>query len=101
MRRIVLIAVAGGLLASCASPADRITTALESRGVKPRQARCMGDRLADRLDYGQLERLNQLAKLNADRVGRLTLNQFLDQLNRDGDPKLVSEVVRAGVRCVL
>lgn len=100
--RIPLLAVlAAALLASCASPADRITAALESRGVPSVQAKCMGTRLADRLDVSQLQRLNQLAKPNRDRAGRLTLNQFLDELNRDGDPKLVSEVVRAGLKCVL
>jgi|GEM_PF-2250083 len=97
MRPIVIAALL--LLAACASRADRIATALENRGVPERKARCMGERLADRLEDGQLLRLNQLAKLNRDRAGRMTLDQLLDQLNRDGDPQLVAKVVKAGLHC--
>ena len=95
----VLAAVA---LASCATPADRITEALLKHGVHQRQAKCMGARLADRLDNNQLQRLSELSKLDkADSAGKLTLDQFLDQLNRAGDAKLVSQVVRAGLSCAI
>ena len=89
-------------LAACASPADRITDALLKHGVHQRQAKCMGARLADRLDNDQLQRLNGLSKLSAgDGTRKLTLDQLLDQLNRGGDPKLVSQVVRAGLSCAI
>ena len=91
MRRFLVLMVLG--LAACTKPADRITTALVDRGVPPKQAECMGDRLADRLDYGQLQRLNELSKIER-RAGNMTLNQLLDELNRGGDPKLVAAVIR-------
>ncbi len=87
------------MLAACATPADRIAGALSSYGVPDRQARCMGERLQDRLSIAQLKRLNDLAKLNRDRVGKISINALADQLNRDGDPKLVAQVVRAGLHC--
>ena len=87
------------VLAACATPADRIAGALSSYGVPERQARCMGERLQDRLNLDQLKRLNDLAKLNRDRVGKISINDLADQLNRDGDPKLVAQVVSAGLSC--
>ena len=103
MRRLstLLAALLTGGLAGCASPADRIAGALTSYGVPDKEAKCMGQRLQDRLSYAQLNRLNELAKLNRDRVGRLSINALADQLNRDGDPKLVAQVVRAGLHCAL
>ena len=70
-----------------------------ARGVPDPQARCMGQRLADRLSVGQLERLNGLAEANA--TGRPGLRRLLDQLDRQGDPALVAKVVSAGLDCVL
>ncbi len=102
MRIALFVILAALALASCTSPADRITEALLKHGVHQRQAKCMGARLADRLDSAQLQRLSELSKLdNPDRVDKLTLDQFLDQLNRSGDPKLVSQVVRAGLSCAI
>ena len=98
------LAAAVGLalaVAACASPAERISNLLESRGVPQRQARCMGQRLADRLDSQQLARLNELSKLNRERAGRMSLDTLLDQLHQDGDPKLVAVLVKAGLHCAI
>ena len=100
MRRLAALSLILAL-AACASRADRVTDALEKHGVHQRQARCMGERLADRLDDAQLLRLKELSKLGGQGAGKLTLDQLLDQLNRDGDPKLVSAVVRAGIHCAI
>ena len=97
-----LVTGCAALLASCATPADRITEALVSHGIHQRQAKCMGTRLADRLDTSQLKRLSELSKLPSQREGgKLGLTDLLDQLNRAGDPKLVSEVVRSGLSCAI
>jgi hypothetical protein len=89
------------LLAACATPAQRITTKLTEYGVPPPQAKCMGDRLASRLSHDQLRRLAEIASMNKDRVGRMSLNELAHQLNQQGDPKLVSEVLRAGLSCAI
>ena len=98
LRRTLAFAAAA-LLAACTSPAKRIETALEAHGVPAPQARCMGAQLAERLSPGQLVRLNSLAKANA--TGRPSLGRLLDQLDRQGDPKLVGAVAAAGLHCVI
>lgn len=90
------IALALGL-GACTTPAERIETALTESGVPPRQARCMGERLQDDLSIGQLQRLSELAKAN--RGQRLSVARLADQLNEGGDPKLVAQVVGAGISC--
>lgn len=92
-------ALAGLLaLAACTTPAEKITSKLEKAGVPGHQARCMGDRLAQRLSYGQLRQLDAVVK---DGNGeRLTLTTLVRRLG-DADPALVSEIVRTGVSCAI
>lgn len=97
--RFAAALVLGAMVAACASPADKITAALTDYGLPPKQARCMGDRLQDRLSLTQLDRLGDLARQNRGQ-GKMSVNRLADQLNRDGDPKLVAEVVGAGVGCL-
>ena len=98
MRRFAALTVAT-LLAACATPAEKITTALTDYGLPEKQARCMGERLQDKLSLEQLKRLNDLARQNRGQ-GRVSVNALADQLNRDGDPKLVAAVVGAGFGCL-
>ena len=99
MRRIAALTVTLALVA-CATPADRITKALTEYGVPAHQARCMGDRLQDKLSLDQLQRLNQLAKDNKGRT-KVSIGAIADQLSRDGDPKLVARVISAGFACAI
>ena len=98
MRRFAALTVVA-LLAACATPADKITTALIDYGLPEKQARCMGERLQDRLSLPQLQRLSDLARANRGQ-GRVSVNALADQLNRDGDPKLVAAVFGAGFACL-
>lgn len=98
MRRFAALSLAV-VVAACATPADKITAALTDYGLPPKQARCMGDRLQDRLSLAQLERLGDLARANRGQ-GKVSVNRIADQLDRDGDPKLVAAVVNAGVGCL-
>ncbi|MFZ4690261.1 MAG: hypothetical protein ACOYLS_13560 [Polymorphobacter sp.] len=99
MRRLALSALL--LFAACATPSQRITTALTDRGVPPAQARCMGDRLGTRLSLAQLQRLDALSKMNGGRIERMSITQIADALSDPRDPALVAEVLRAGVGCLL
>ncbi len=89
------------LLAACATPSQRITTALVDRGVPPPQARCMGDKLGDRLSIAQLKRLDEISKMNGGRMDRMSIPQIANALSDPRDPGLVAEVIRAGVGCLL
>lgn len=89
------------LVAACASPSQRITSKLVGYGVPEPQARCMGDRLQDRLSTQQLYRLGEVGKMSRDSMGRMSVNEIARSLNRPGDEALVSEVLRAGLGCLL
>ncbi len=89
------------LLAGCATPSQRIAAKLGEYGVPAPQARCMGDRLQDRLSTAQLRRLGELASLNRDRLGRMSINDIARQLNGPQDSALAVEVVRAGLGCAI
>ena len=89
------------LLSACATPAQRIATELVKIGIPEPQARCVGDRLADRLSHDQMKRLATLAQLNKDKVGHMSLGDIARQLNQPGDRQLVSEVLRAGISCAI
>ena len=89
------------LLAGCATPSQRIATALTDRGVPQPQARCMGDKLGDRLSLAQLQRLDQLSRLNGGRFNRMSISQIASALSDPRDPGLVAEVIRAGLGCLL
>ena len=88
-------------LAACATPAQRITSNLTELGVPPRQAQCMGSRLAQRLSVGQLRRLQELTGIRADRFERMSIREIANKLTDERDPGLVAEFLRAGVGCLI
>lgn len=96
-RAILLLACLA--LAACATPSQRIATKLTELGVPQPQARCMGDRLQDRLSVSQLRRLQEISRIDSDRLGRMRISEIADQLTDARDPALVAEVIRAGVGC--
>jgi hypothetical protein len=102
MRLITVAALLAPLLLwGCATPSSRIANALVDRGVPPPQARCMGDRLGDRLSLGQLRRLDAISKLDGGRIERMSVAQIARALSDPRDPGLVAEVIRAGVGCLI
>ena len=92
----LLLAIAG-----CATPAQQIATRLGDYGVPPVQARCMGDRLQQRLSLSQLRRLNEIGKLSSDRMGKMSISEIAGKLTDPRDPTLVAEFVRAGIGCAV
>lgn len=100
--RIIWIGVAL-ILAGCAGPAQRIERSLVGVGVPFGVAECMGVRLQQRLTRGQLRRLDDLARLEDRRggLGRVRLEEIGRALAGADDPALVSEVVRAGIGCLI
>ena len=95
--RLPLVALVLGL-AACASPADKIATRLETAGLPPGQARCMGERLSDRLSIGQLRQLERLAASSAGE--RLTVGRLAARLS-GADPRLVGELLQTGLSCAV
>lgn len=99
-RRVLLCCAPLLMLAGCATPAQRIAAKLGEHGVPPRQARCMGERLEQRLSYSQLRRLDQLARVNGDRIGRMSITDIARTFGAPQDASLAAEIVRAGIGCV-
>jgi hypothetical protein len=97
---LVLLALAA-LLAACATPAQRVERALVAEGVPPAMARCMGERLDDRLSTTELRRLGRVAARVADTdPRRLTLGE-IETLARDlGEPRLIGALASASVACL-
>lgn len=89
------------LLTACATPAQRITTNLADLGVPPRQAQCMGGRLAQRLSIGQLRRLAELTHLNGRRLERMSIREIANRLTDQRDPAIIAEFLRAGIGCAI
>ena len=100
MRRALLM-IPFLALAACATPAERIASKLGEYGVPPREAQCMGDRLANRLSTAQLQRLNDLARTNGERVGRMTIGDIARLFSGPGDVQLASQLLRAGLSCAI
>jgi hypothetical protein len=98
--RIALALVPLLLMAGCATPSQRIATKLTQYGVPPAQAQCMGDRLASRLTRAQLQRLADIAQMDPDRVGKMSINEIAQTLGESGDPAIVSEVIKTGLVCL-
>ncbi|WP_156255579.1 hypothetical protein [Sandarakinorhabdus oryzae] len=101
--RLTLIALATLpiLLSACATPAQRITSNLTQLGVPPGQAQCMGQRLGQRLSFGQLRRLQELTSIRAERLQRMSIREIANKLSDERDPGLVAEFLRAGVGCLI
>lgn len=99
MRHLLALALPLLALAACASPAQRIATTLSGYGVPPAQARCMGDKLQSRLSLGQLRRLDEISRLDSQRLGKMSLSDIAAKLTDPRDAELAAEFLRAGVGC--
>jgi hypothetical protein len=92
------------VLGACATPSDRIASALEAYGFPRAQATCVGDQLQKRLSVAQLAELARVARAvraqNPD-PRSLTMDDLLRLSGEVRDPALTIEVVRAGAGCGL
>ncbi|MCZ2495300.1 hypothetical protein GN316_00880 [Xylophilus sp. Kf1] len=88
--------------AGCAS--QRIAGSLERYGVPPDKAACVGDSLAERLSYAQLQALGKAAA-DGRKIDNSSVTMTLFDLARVAtdlrDPVIPLEVVRAGVKCLV
>lgn len=89
------------LLASCATPENRIRTALVNAGVDRPVAGCMAERMVDRLSMAQLRRLSSLSKIGERELRSLTVRELLHRVRALGDPEILSVVASAGIGCAI
>ena len=91
---LVLFAFA---LPACATVAEpRVRAVLIGAGVSPRDARCMAERMVDRLSIGQLRSLERLG-----REGRRarSLPEFIAAVEATGDAEAIAVTASSAALC--
>lgn len=97
---LILSCASVGLVTGCAS--QRISNALERYDIPPQKAQCIGDRLADRLTFAQLQSLNRAAKAyrTADLSnGALAISDLMTMALELRNPQISLEIASAAIRC--
>jgi len=100
MRLLPLTLLSAFALTACATPENRVKTALLNAGVSEPVSSCMADRLTDKLSIAQLQKLARLAR-NSGPVRDMSLSELRERLNAVGDPEIVSVVTMAGIGCTI
>lgn len=100
LRTLTLPATAALALAACATPENRVKTALLQAGLSEPVSACMADRMTDRLSIGQLQKLASIGK-GAKPVSQMSLSELATRVRALGDPEIVSVVTSAGVGCAI
>lgn len=98
--RILMLAAATLTLAACATPENRVKTALLEAGLSEPLSACMAERMTDRLSIAQLQKLAAAGR-GAGPVGQMSLSELASRVRGIGDPEIVSVVTSAGVGCAI
>lgn len=100
LRTLTLAATVTFALAACATPENRVKTALLQAGLSESVSSCMAERMTDRLSISQLQKLAQAGR-DAGPVGNMSLGELSTRVRAIGDPEIVSVVTSAGVGCAI
>jgi hypothetical protein len=87
--------------AACATPQNRVQTALLEAGLSPTLATCMAARLTDRLSIAQLQKLSRVQGAPGEKVSDLSAVEAVERLRRVDDPEVVATVTAAAGACAL
>ena len=98
--RPLIFAAATLALAACATPENRVKTALLEAGLSEPLSTCMAARMTDRLSIAQLRKLAAAGR-GAGPVGQMSLSELASRVRGVGDPEIVSVVTSAGVGCAI
>ena len=79
--------------------ADRIETALVEQGLPQPLAYCMGERLSQRLSFGQLRTLQAAAEDATTSERQFVLPAFLERIRRLDDPHIVEVAASSAAIC--
>ncbi|HJQ15658.1 MAG TPA: hypothetical protein VJ859_01545 [Allosphingosinicella sp.] len=101
MMRVLLLSVVLSLSACASTYQSRIEAKLVAMGLSHSKARCMAERLVDRLSEDQLRSLGRLAALQHRDVGKMSIEELIRRSAALGDPKIVAVVTRAGLGCAI
>ncbi|RYF19543.1 MAG: hypothetical protein EOO77_09910 [Oxalobacteraceae bacterium] len=90
------------MVSGCVRPSQRIAVELQKQGFDPASARCIGDRMDERLTVSQLLRLRGALQRYRDTVDSRPTVDFaalMTMAQEIGDPQIVLETVGAGLTC--
>ncbi len=87
-------------LTACATPENRVKTALLEAGLSETVSACMATRMTDHLSLAQLQKLAAAGR-GAGPVGRMSLSELSTRVRGIGDPEIVRVVTSAAVGCTL
>lgn len=101
MNRILLILPPLLALSACATPETRLRNGLMDAGLSPKMSTCMADRMVNELSFTQLKRIQSLGGLKDDRLGDLSVAEFLHKVRALRDPEILAETTKAAGACAL
>lgn len=93
--RIGFLVPALALLASCATPEQRLRAGLEHAGLSPRMAACMAERMVDRLSLLQLHRIGDLPRARE----AVTMDEFLYRVRSLRDREILEVSASSAIHC--
>ncbi|HKT15917.1 MAG TPA: hypothetical protein VJR87_11010 [Allosphingosinicella sp.] len=99
--RILSLSLVLALAGCAATYQSRIEAKLVAMGLSHSKARCMAERLVDRLSEDQLRSLGRLARLQDRNVRKMSVEELIGRAAALGDPEIVAVVTRAGVGCAI
>lgn len=88
--------------ASCATPSERISTALVGYGMNLDQSRCVGDDLQGSLSIPQLRKLGRVARdytQSSRDPAHVSVRDLIRVSGQFNDPRVPIEVGRAAAKC--
>lgn len=101
LKRTTLLGAVLALSACATSHESRIRSNLIDAGVSPPVARCMAERMADRLSDSQLRSLAKLSGQKAHQLGAMRVDEFLRSSRHLLDAEVYAVVARAGLGCAI
>ena len=101
MKRVAIALLAASTLSACATPENRVRTALLDAGLSAPIAGCMADRMVDRLSLIQLNKLGGLKKMRGSDMQNLSVSEFLKRTRSLQDPEILSVVTSSGLICAV
>lgn len=101
MSRITLIVMAALTMAltGCATPSQKISSALTEAGVPSSNADCFGQQLAGQLRVTELRRIAAAVSKARQQGEALRLSDALQSAREAGDTRTVGVLIVASLRC--
>lgn len=101
MKHIIGIAAAILFLPGCVEQVaeSRVNSALIDAGVSNSNARCMAERMVDRLTISQLRKLEQVKAQKGEAEKPVTLREYIERVRRVGDSEVVAVTASSAALC--